>query len=89
MHEKSLHKEGGSGMGQGRNLLPHSPRKPKLKVMGEMVQDTDHLQGLQLSVSVLKVQNLGVVRSVQEAVLITCLNPSSSTGIPELQSRNS
>lgn len=49
MHEKSLHKEGGSGMGQGRNLLPHSPRKPKLKVMGEMVQDTDHLQGLQLT----------------------------------------
>lgn len=36
-------------MGQGRNLLPHSPRKPKLKVMGEMVQDTDHLQGLQLT----------------------------------------
>lgn len=35
----------------------------------------------------LKVENLGVAGSIQETILITCLNLSSSTGIPELLSR--
>lgn len=83
-------RRGDQGWDKGRNLLPSQSRESsgKLNTIGEMIKmPITYKAGSGRNASVLKVENLGVAGSTQETILITYLNLSSSTGIPELQSR--